>query len=166
MNRLLSLVFVVLLLGSPFANAGEVPQLAGRVSDYANVLSVEERADLEKILRAYEAETTHQIAILTVQSLHGESIEDFSLRVATAWGLGQKGLDNGVLVTLAPEEDAVRIELGTGMSKYVSDADAKRIIDETMIPAFRMGDMKGGLRRGVDQLLEVCRAYKIAKRPK
>ncbi len=157
---------MVLLLRSPNANPGEVPQLAGRVNDYANVLSIEERADLEKILRAYEAETTHQIAVLTVQSLHGESIEDFSLKVANAWGLGQKGLDNGVLVTLAPEEHAVRIELGAGMNKYVSDAEAKRIIDETMLPAFRVGDMRGGLRRGVDQLLEVCRAYKIAKQPK
>jgi uncharacterized protein len=165
-SQLLSLVFVVLLLGSPFANAGEVPQLVGRVSDYANVLSVEERADLEKTLRAYETETTHQIAVLTVQSLRGESIEDLSSRVANAWGLGQKGLDNGVLVTLAPAERAVRIELGTGMSKYVSDDEAKRIIDETMIPAFRTGDIKGGLRRGVVQLREVCRAYKIAKQPK
>ncbi len=166
MTRLLSPVFMALVLLSSIANAAEVPRFSGLVNDYAHVLPVRERADLEKILRAYEVETSHQVAVLTVQSLHGEPIEDFSLRVANAWGLGQKGLDNGVLVTLAPQERAVRIELGRGMSKYVSDAATKRIIDETMIPAFRVGDMQGGLRKGVGRLLEACRAYKIAKQPK
>jgi uncharacterized protein len=156
---------MALVLLVSVANAAEVPRLVGLVNDYAHVLPAAERADLEKALRAYEAQTTHQVAVLTVQSLHGESIEDFSLRVASAWGLGQKGLDNGVLVTLAPDERAVRIELGRGMNKYVSDGTAKRIIDETMIPAFRVGDMKGGLRKGVERLLEACRAYKISKQP-
>ena len=165
MIRLLSLVSIALVLHGPTAKAAEVPQLSGRVNDYANVLPAKDRAKLEKLLSDYETETSHQVAVLTVESLHGESIEDFSLRVANAWGLGRKGLDNGVLVTLAPEEHAVRIELGTGMNKYVSDAKAKRIIDETMIPAFQAGDIAGGLRRGIARLLDACRAYKVAKQP-
>jgi len=164
MCRFLTSLLLAGLLQAPSGSAAEVPRLAGRVNDYADILPSSDRAYLERILSAYEAETTHQVAVLTVRSLHGESIEAFSLRVTNAWGLGQKGLNNGVLVTLAPAEHAVRIELGTGMSRYVSDAEAKRIIDETMVPAFRVGDMKGGLRRGVDRLLQACRAYKVSRR--
>jgi len=164
--RPLSLAFVALLLHGcigKVANAAEVPVHAGHVNDYANVLPTSERIELEKSLAAYEVETTHQVAVLTVPSLHGESIETLSLRVARAWGLGRKGLDNGVLVTLAHSEQAVRIELGTGMSKYVSDAAAQRILEETMLPAFRAGDLRGGLRQGIERLLELCRAYKVSK---
>lgn len=166
MYRPLSLALVALLLYGcirPVAYAAEVPVHAGRVNDYANVLPSGDRIELEKSLAAYEVETTHQVAVLTVPSLHGESINSFSLRVARAWGLGKKGLDNGVLVTLAPSEYEVRIELGTGMTKYVSNAAAQRILDETMFPAFRAGDLKGGLRRGIERLLELCRAYKVTR---
>jgi len=160
----MSLVVIALALHSAVGITAEVPQLVGRVNDFANVLPEGDRAELDKILGAYEAETTHQVVVLTVQSLHGESVEEFSLKVANVWRLGKNGLDDGILVTLAPEEHAVRIELGKGMSEYVSDADAKRIVDETMLPAFRVGDLKGGLRRGIERLLEVCRAYKVRKR--
>jgi uncharacterized protein len=111
----------------------------------------------------YERETTHQVVVLTVKSLGGESIESVSLRVTNVWALGRKGLDNGVLVTLAPAEHQVRIKLGTGMNRYVSNAAAKAIIEETMLPTFRAGDIRRGLRRGVERLLEACRAYKVAK---
>src|SRR6185312_94062 len=96
----------LLLLGS-IGDAAEVPRLAGRVNDYAGVLPAEDRVELEKTLAAYELETTHQVAVLTVKSLSGESIESLSLRVSSAWRLGRKGFDNGVLVTLAPMEHKV-----------------------------------------------------------
>lgn len=120
MNPLrLLLATTLLLIG--VANAADVPKLQRRVNDYAGVLQRNTRTDLEARLARYERETTHQIAVLTVPSLGGEPIEAFSLRVANAWALGRRGVDNGVLVTIAPTEHQVRIELGKGMGRR-SDA--------------------------------------------
>jgi uncharacterized protein len=154
-------VFAIALLYTSIAISADVPALRGRVNDYAGLLQPQVREQLEASLAHYEHETTHQIAILSVTSLHGESIETFSLRVAKNWALGRKGLDNGVLVTVAPTERSVRIELGTGMNRYVSDSDAKRIIDEVMVPEFRQGHYDVGLLRGIDRLFDACRRYKV-----
>jgi uncharacterized protein len=159
---LLPAIAALVLLGCS-SDVAEVPRLTSRVNDYAGVLSAEDRAELEKTLATYETETTHQIAILTVKTLGGESIESFSLRVANTWRLGREGFDNGVLITLAPVDHAVRIELGKGINLHVSNADAQKIVETTMIPAFRQGDYSGGLRRGVERLLEACRLYKVPK---
>jgi uncharacterized protein len=139
---------------------GDVPKLEGRVNDYAKILTSQEREALNATLAQYEIETTHQIVVLTVPSLDGEAIDTFSLRVANTWKLGRKGLDNGVLVTVAPTERRVRIELGIGMNRFVSDADAKRIIEETMAPEFRAGHFGKGITLGVERLMAECRAYK------
>jgi uncharacterized protein len=155
----------IALLYAGVAISADVPTLRGRVNDYAGLLQPQMREQLESRLAHYEQETTHQIAILTVSSLRGESIEAFSLRVAKTWALGRKGLDNGVVVTVAPAEHSVRIELGAGMNRYVSEADAKRIINDVMIPAFRDGHYDIGLLRGIDRLFEACRAYKVTPSP-
>jgi uncharacterized protein len=132
------------------------------VNDYAGILTSDERTALEASLATYERETTHQVVVLTVLSLHGEAIEAFSLRVANTWGLGQKEWDSGILVTVAPMEQQVRIELGVGMNRFVSDADAQQIIDETMVPAFRSGHFGQGIAGGVERLMTAGRAYKVA----
>ena len=157
--QMLRVTSLALFLVAGCTYSSDIPQLEGRVNDYAGVLSVQERADLESTLAKYQDETTHQVAVLTVSSLHGETIEEFSLRVANAWKLGRKGLDNGVLITLAPNEREARIELGRGINRFVSDSTAKAILSETMIPAFRAGHFSEGLRLGVDRLLKECRAY-------
>jgi uncharacterized protein len=150
----------VLLLAPVGVEAADVPILKGRVNDYANVLDAKLQASLESRLTAYEKETAHQIAVLTVSSLGGETIEAFSLRVANTWGLGRKGLDNGVLLLVAPSERQVRIEVGKQMSVYVSDAQAGRIIAD-MTAQFKKGDLGGGVELGVTQLMKACRVYKI-----
>jgi uncharacterized protein len=161
MTSLLKIALIASLVYAGVVYAAAVPKLQGRVNDYAGVLQPQTRRELENSLAQYERETTHQIAILTVPSLGGESIEAFSLRVANTWALGRKGFDNGVLVTLAPAEHETRIELGLGMNRYVSNADAKKIIEEAMIPAFREGKYDIGLRRGIDRLFVECRAYRV-----
>jgi uncharacterized protein len=95
--------------------AKPVPVRTGWVNDTANILQKSDREYLSDMLRNYQNETHNQIAVLTVWSLEGESIEAFSLRTANAWGLGLKGRDNGILVTLATKEKMVRIELGKGL---------------------------------------------------
>ena len=77
--------------------------------------------------------------MLTIPSLSGEAVETYSLRVANSWGLGYRGIDNGMLVLVAVQEHAVRIELGKGMERYFSNQEAKSIIDEVMAPEFRKG---------------------------
>jgi uncharacterized protein len=146
-------------------NRPSVPILQGRVNDYANLLTSQERARLAADLTNYEKETSHQIAVLTVPSLNGESIEKYSLRVANTWKLGQNGLNNGVILTVAPTERLVRIELGSGMNRFVSDSDAQRIIDETMLPQFREGHLDKGIILGIERLMLECRAYKVRGQP-
>ncbi len=133
----------------------------GRVSDHAGIFPVDDRRALDARLAEYEQDTTHQIAVLTVPSLDGEAIEAFSLRVANTWALGQKGVDNGILVTVAPAERQVRIELGYGMNRFISDADAQQIIDEAMLPAFSAGELPQGITLGVERLMAAGRAFVV-----
>lgn len=160
-------VLGVILFYSTIGGAAEyrwTPRLQGRVTDIANALSSTERERLAEMLGRYENETSHQIAVLLVPTLAGESIESFSLRVAKSTGLGLKGVDNGVLVTLAMKEREVRIELGSGMEKFISDATAKSIIDDFMVPAFRKGDYAGGLQAGLAQIMKEARRFVVPHR--
>ena len=138
-----------------------IPRLEGRVTDVANVLSSADRESLAGLLARYERETSHQIGVLLIPTLSGESIESFSLRVANSWKLGQKGLDNGILVTLAMKERSVRIELGLRMEKFISNAAAQSIINNSMVPAFRKGDYAGGLHAGLEQLMSEGRKFVV-----
>jgi uncharacterized protein len=136
-----------------------VPKLTGWVNDAADALSIEDRERLAKLLEIYERETKHQIAVLIVPTVGDETIESFCLRAANKWGLGRKDIDDGILVCLAPNERQVRIELGTGMNRYISNADAKEIIDFEMTPSFAKRDFAGGLERGLKRLMEEGRRF-------
>ncbi len=155
---------LALFLCSLFAVAADyqwIPRLEGWVTDVANVLSVADRDRLAKMLSRYEQETSHQFAVLVIPTLSEESIESFSLRVAKAWALGQKGLNNGILVTLAMKERKVRIELGLGMERYITNATAQSTISNAMVPAFRKGDYAGGLQAGLEQLMKEGRRFVV-----
>jgi uncharacterized protein len=159
----LALTIALLLLAPASGGAQEqpVPRLEGRVTDVARVLSEADRERVSELLARYERETSHQIGVLLVPTLSGENIESFSLRVANSWKLGQKGLDNGILVTMAMKERAVRIELGAGMERFISNATAQSIINNSMVPAFRKGDYAGGLQAGLEQLMREGRRFVV-----
>jgi uncharacterized protein len=131
----------------------EVPFLAGRVTDLAGILSPEAIADLEHTLKAHEDSTSNQIAVLTVPNLEGESIEGFSMDVASAWKLGQRGKDNGVLLLIAREDRKVRIEVGRGLEGNLTDLACGRIIRGEILPRFKRGDYDGGTRAGVRAII-------------
>ena len=155
---------VALFLFAPFSPAADrqtVPRLEGRVTDVARVLSEADRERLNSLLARYERETSHQIGVLLIPSLSEETIESFSLRVANSWKLGQKGLDNGILVTMAMKERAIRIELGVGMERFISNATAQSIINSSMVPAFRKGDYAGGLHAGLERLMSEGRRFVV-----
>jgi uncharacterized protein len=155
---------VALFLFAPFSDAADgqpVPRLEARVTDVARLLSEADRERISDLLARYERETSHQIGVLLIPTISGEKIESFSLRVANAWKLGQKGLDNGILVTMAMKERAVRIELGVGMERFISNATAQSIINNAMVPAFRKGDYAGGLQAGLEQLMTEGRRFVV-----
>ena len=94
-----------------------------------------------------EQEIGSQIALLTIESLHGARIEDYSLAVANAWGLGRRGIDDGVLITIAPKDRTVRIEVGYGLELVISDQAAADVI-RRMVPELAAGDSFTGIRKG------------------
>jgi len=151
----------------PAARALDVPPLRARVNDLAGLLPPERQAALEDRLARYEEETSHQIVLLTVPSLQGEPIEDFSIRVADAWKIGHKGLDNGIIVVIAREDRIARVEVGRGLEGAVPDVVASRILRDRMFPLFRAGRVPDGVEAGIDALMAAARGEEIpeARRP-
>ena len=131
------------------AFAADVPYLSGRVVDNAEILGAETKRKLTEQLKAHEAGTTNQIAVLTVPSLEGESVESFAEQVFNTWKLGQKGKDNGVLLLVAPSERRMRIEVGYGLEGTLTDVAASRIIRNVMTPRFKEGNFGAGIEEGV-----------------
>ena len=139
-------------LASPAA-ALDVPPLTGRIVDNAHLLPADRTASLSAELATHEARTGNQVAVLTLPSLEGEPLEEFSHRVATAWKLGRKGTDNGVLILVVPNDRKVRIEVGYGLEGALTDLKSSRIIREEIVPRFRNGDFPGGIAAGVKAVL-------------
>jgi uncharacterized protein len=135
------------------ALAADVPYLTGRVVDNAEIVSAEAERRITARLKEHEARTTNQIAVLTVPTLDGESVEEFAVKVFEGWKLGQKGKDNGVLVVVAARERRMRIEVGYGLEGTLTDAHASRIIRDAMTPRFRSGDFDGGVEAGVAAII-------------
>jgi uncharacterized protein len=144
----------------------EVPFLAGRVVDDANLLSPEAEARLSEKLAAVEKDTGAQAAVLTIPTLSGEPIEDYTLRVASTWKLGRAETDDGVLMLIARDDRRMRIEVGYGVEGKLTDLQSSRILDGILRPAFRRGDYEGGIEQGVDALATALRGGEIdAPRP-
>lgn len=131
----------------------EVPYLTGRIVDNAQILSPETNLALTEKLRLHEEQTTNQIAILTIPTLDGESIEDFAGRVFEEWKLGQKDKDNGILMIIVPDDRQMRIEVGYGLEGAMPDIIAGQIIRNIMAPKFKEGDFNGGIMAGADALI-------------
>ena len=132
-----------------------VPPLAARVTDLAGVLTSAQRTALEERLVAFEKSKGSQIAVLIVPTTQPETIEQYGIRVADAWKLGRKGVDDGALLLVAIKDRAVRIEVGYGLEGVLPDAIAKRIIDEDIVPRFKQGDYYGGIEAGVGRTIRV-----------
>src|SRR5919108_2196419 len=139
------------------ARALDIPALRGRVNDYAGIIRADKAQQLEERLARFEQETGHQIAILTIPSLEGDALEDFGIRVAESWKIGQKGFDNGAILLIAQKERRLRIEVGYGLEGVLPDAIANRIISEVIVPRFRQNDYAGGIEGGLNAILQVTK---------
>ncbi|NTU57481.1 MAG: hypothetical protein HGB00_00960 [Chlorobiaceae bacterium] len=150
---LLAVLSFLLMLALPAVSQGAgVPALAGRVNDYASMISPQAKAVLEGKLKTLEDAESTQIVILTVPSLEGQPIEDFSIKVAEAWKVGQKGKDNGILLIVSKNDRKIRIEVGYGLEGRLTDLQSGRIINEVIQPAFRSGNIDSGFITGVDAI--------------
>jgi uncharacterized protein len=128
---------------------------AGRVSDYAQMLSADTVERLDDALESYEDKTGVEIAVAIFPSLEGESLEDFSIHLAEKWKIGRKGKDNGVIMLIFKQERKIRIEVGYGLESELPDAIASMIIRNVITPYFRNGDYDGGVIRGVSAIMKV-----------
>ncbi|MFS8041192.1 TPM domain-containing protein [Xanthobacter sp. AM33] len=151
------LVLAALVLGLGAAAGAELafPPLTGRVVDAAHVLDPSTLLRLDARLAAQEAKATDQVVVATVPSLQGTSVEDYANRLFRAWQIGQAKKNNGVLLLVAPSERKVRIEVGYGLEGILTDAVASTIIRNAIVPAFKAGDMAGGIVKGTDAILEI-----------
>jgi uncharacterized protein len=138
-----------------------VPPLSGRVVDQAVTLSPGDIASLTQTLKDLETRKGSQIAVLIVPTTDGEAIEPFSLRVAEAWKIGRKKVDDGALLVIAKNDRHLRIEVGYGLEGALTDATTKRIIDEDITPKFKAGDFAGGVSAGVDRMIRVIDGEKL-----
>lgn len=154
-------MFSFLILNS-FAFALDVPPLRGRVNDLAGMLPPDRARALEERMANFERETGHQIAVLTIPSLQGDALEDFSIRVAETWKVGQKGFDNGAILLVARDDRKLRIEVGYGLEGILPDAIASRIIREVIAPRFRAGDFAAGIEAGTESIMKIARGEKIS----
>ena len=134
-----------------------------RINDYAGVLSADERARLEDTLRARERESSNQIVVAIFRSLQGESLEDYSIRLAQAWRVGQKGLDNGVIFLVFVDDRKMRLEVGYGLEAKLTDALSSQILRQVVAPRFREGKIADGIAAGLDAIEQaIAGTYKAA----
>jgi uncharacterized protein len=147
-RHLLGASAILLALAAPI-HALDVPFLAGRIVDLADLLPPAAEQAITARLDALEKATGSQVVVLTLPSLDGEAVEDYAVRVAETWKLGRKGIDDGVLFLVARDDRALRIEVGYGLEAKLPDITAKRILDELVVPRFRAGDFAGGIEAAV-----------------
>src|SRR6185369_6644539 len=135
----------------------DVPQLTGRVNDYARLLSPEVITRLDQKLAAFEQEQSTQIVVLTIPSLQGDNIDQFAIRVDEQWKIGQKGKDNGVLLVLAQAERKVRIEVGMGLQGVLPDITAGQIIRNVMRPLLISNNFDQAISAGTDAIMSATK---------
>jgi uncharacterized protein len=154
---------LALLVCWAFAAAADVavPPLVGRVVDQTGTLSSGDVASLQQTLRDFEARKGSQIAVLIVPTTAPETIEQYALRVAEAWKIGRKKIDDGAVLVVAKDDRKLRIEVGYGLEGALTDVTSKRIIDEIITPRFRSGDFAGGISSGVDRIIRVIDGEKL-----
>lgn len=155
---LLGALFAALAVGPAAAQqAGlqPIPAYASRVVDTIGLLQPDERARLEQKLQAFEERKGSQVAVLIVDTTQPEEIEQYSIRVADAWKPGRKGVDDGAILVIAKQDRRMRVEVGRGLEGALTDLVSRRVIDETVRPAFRAGEFAAGVEAGVDRMIGV-----------
>jgi len=132
-----------------------VPPLTGRIVDLTGTLSADEIARQSQRLKDLQTRKGSQVAVLIVPTTQPETIEQYSLRVAEAWKIGRRKIDDGALLVIAKNDHKLRIEVGYGLEGGLTDVTARRIIDEVIVPRFKAGDFEGGVAAGLTRMIGV-----------
>lgn len=135
------------------AAAPKFPPLTGRVVDNAQLLSPETERQLDAQLAGLEQQTGRQVVVATLPDLQGYEIEEYGYQLGRAWGIGQKGEDNGALLIVAPNERKVRIEVGYGLEGVLTDALSSVIIQRAVLPQFKAGNYEQGIVDGTNEVV-------------
>ncbi|MEH3038122.1 MAG: TPM domain-containing protein [Sphingomonas adhaesiva] len=150
---LLAFFLTTLALATP-ATAQTFPKLSGRVVDAAGLLSPQQVQQLTQLSAETEKASSRQLVVATIPDLQGYAIEDYGYRLGREWGIGQKDANNGIILLVAPKEKKVRIEVGYGLEPIMTDALSSVIVNQTILPRFREGDMAGGIVAGAQAIAE------------
>jgi uncharacterized protein len=165
--RVANALLIVLLIFALPASASEpkFPTLTGRVVDDAGVLDSRTVGELTLMLADHERTTGEQVVVVTLKSLQGYSIEDYGYQLGRHWGIGQKGVNNGALLIVAPKEHKVRIEVGYGLEGQLTDAISATIIQNYILPSFKRGDYSAGIVAGTTSIIQVLGGNSISPPP-
>jgi uncharacterized protein len=144
------LVLCLFILASGIAFAQTFPSPQGYVNDFAQLLSPQGKSQMEDQLSRLEKDTTAQVAVVTVKSLEGSTVEEYASKLYQSWGIGNKGKDDGVLFLIAKDDRKVRIEVGYGLESIITDNRAGRILDDSVVPSFKDGHYEKGILAGVN----------------
>jgi len=150
---LASCLLILFFGGQEISADVPVPPLKARVTDLTQTLSDSEKTELEFLLQDYQKEKGSQIAVLIVPTTKPQAIEQYSIRVAEAWKLGRKGVDDGVLLLIAKDDHTLRLEVGYGLEGALSDAYARRIVSDVIVPYFKNNDFFGGIKIGLQSVI-------------
>lgn len=148
-------VVVLFLFLSPLVRGATYPQPVGYVNDFASLLTPETRTRLEENLAALEKNSGHEVSVVTIETLAGDTVENYAVELFEAWQIGKKGSDNGVLLLVAKEEREIRIEVGYGLEPVLTDGKAGDIIRNVIVPRFRSDEYDQGIEEGTNALVTV-----------
>ena len=166
MKKVLRFLILLLCCLPVTAYGLDVPRLQGYVNDYAGMISPSAKSKIEQELKAFEQSDSTQIVILTISSLEGGNIEEFGIKVAETWKIGQQVKDNGILFIVSKQDRKIRIEVGRGLEGKLTDLMSGRIIDRVIKPRFSEGDFDGGFIAGVSSMIDATRGeFKAEQRP-
>lgn len=167
-NKKLIIFSLILIAATPCARGSDrlldslKPRYDHAVNDFANVIPSAEEHQIESMILELKQMTSAEIVVVTIPSLEGEQIDDFTNRLFEKWGIGQKGRDNGLMFLAAMQERQMRIEVGYGLEGAIPDSVAGRIRREVITPYFRAGQPGQGIVQGVAALsLEVATEYGV-----
>jgi len=162
MTSLLNKIVFILLIGLQFFAKAQtldkdgipdVPQPYALVNDFAGLLSSDNYQNLEAKLLSFNDSTSNQIYVITVNSIGDYSIEDYALRTARKWKIGQKDKNNGILILISKNDRKVDIEVGYGLESAVTDYDSKHIIEDVIVPAFKQSNYHLGIDEATDRII-------------
>jgi uncharacterized protein len=145
MRKVFFILSTLFLLAAIPVFSLNVPSMSGPVNDLAGILNNQEKSELQSFLGSVNTQTGVQLAILTLPSLEGDSLESFSVKTAQQWGLGQKDEDNGVLLLVVMDDRSIRIEVGYGLEGLLTDMKSGLIIRNVIVPQFQRGNFGRGI---------------------